>query len=153
MTGYRGSCPSCGASIEFRLGASLLRVCEHCGSAVARKGADLASYGQVAALLPTPSVLKLGVEGRYPGGPAFTLVGRLQLDYGAGTWDEWMVGFDNDSWVWLSEAQGRFHYMAEVPLPPVAGFPCRQDDDRLPGRQLWPSRGADGATVRVRWRM
>jgi DNA-directed RNA polymerase subunit RPC12/RpoP len=122
MTGYQGSCPSCGATVEFRLGASLLKVCDHCGSAVARKGADLASYGQVAAPLPTPSVLKLGIEGRYPDGPSFTLVGRLQLDYGAGTWDEWMVGFDNDTWVWLSESQGRFHYMAEVPLPPVPNF-------------------------------
>jgi hypothetical protein len=122
MTGYQGSCPSCGATVEFRLGASLLKVCDHCGCAVARKGADLASYGQVAALIPTSSVLKLGMEGRYPDGPSFTLAGRLQLDYGAGTWDEWMVGFDNDSWVWLSEAQGRFHYMMEVPLPAVPSF-------------------------------
>src|SRR6185436_13651936 len=113
MSGYSGSCPSCGASIEFRLGASMLRVCEHCGVAVARKGADLTAYGRVASLIPTPSVLKLGLEGGYRGAPRFTLVGRLQLDYGAGTWDEWLMGFDNDTWAWLSESQGKFHYMAE----------------------------------------
>jgi hypothetical protein len=122
VSGYTASCPSCGAPIEFRLGASLLRVCESCGVAVARKGADLAAYGRVAALIPTPSVLKLGLEGGYSGAPRFTLVGRLQLDYGAGTWDEWLMGFDNDTWAWLSESQGKFHYMAEAPLPAVPGF-------------------------------
>ena len=94
MSGYRGSCPSCGAPVVFTLGASLLKVCEHCGVAVARKGADLTHYGQVAAPIPTPSVLKLGTSGRYEGAPRFTLVGRLQLDYGEGTWDEWLMGFD-----------------------------------------------------------
>ena len=51
---------------------------------MARKGADLANYGKVAALIPTPSVLKLGLEGDYEGAPPFRLVGRLQLDYGDG---------------------------------------------------------------------
>jgi hypothetical protein len=122
MSGYRGSCPSCGAPIVFQLGASLLRVCDHCGVAVARKGAALAAYGRVASLIPTPSVLKLGLEGGYVDAPRFTLVGRLQLDYGSGTWDEWLMAFDNDAWAWLSESQGRFHYMAAVVLPPLPRF-------------------------------
>ena len=122
MAGYRGSCPSCGAPVVFQLGTSLLRVCEHCGVALVRKGVDLAQYGRVAELIPTPSVLKLGIEGGYEGAPRFTLVGRLQLDYGAGTWDEWLMGFDNDSWAWLSESQGRFHYMASVAVPPLPRF-------------------------------
>jgi hypothetical protein len=131
VSGYHGSCPSCGASIEFRLGVSLLRICEHCGVAVARKGADLTSYGRVAALLPTPSILKLGLEGRYAGAPRFTLVGRLQLDHGAGTWDEWMLGFENGSWAWLSEAQGQFHYMVEAPLPPLPSFDQLRVDETV----------------------
>ena len=63
MSGYQGSCPSCGATVVFALGSSLLRVCEHCGVAVARKGANLANYGKVAELIPTPSVLALGMDG------------------------------------------------------------------------------------------
>jgi hypothetical protein len=108
--------------VTFELGATLLKVCDHCGTAVARRGADLASYGKVAALLPTPSVLKLGLEGDYEGAPPFRLIGRLQLDYGAGTWDEWLMAFSDDSWAWLSEAQGRFHYMGQAELPPLPGF-------------------------------
>ncbi len=123
MSGYQASCPSCGSPIAFTLGTSLLKVCEHCGVAVARKGADLAAYGRVAELIPTPSVLKLGLDGRYEGAPAFSLVGRLQLDYGAGTWDEWLLAFGNGTWAWLAESQGKFHYMGQAAaLPPVPAF-------------------------------
>jgi hypothetical protein len=119
---YRGQCPSCGAEIVFRLGSSLLKVCDHCGCAVARKGVDLESYGRVAALIPTASLLKLGARGGYRGAPPFTLGGHLQLDYGEGTWDEWHMVFDNEASAWLSESQGKFHYLTEAPLPPVARF-------------------------------
>lgn len=108
--------------MTFELGATLLKVCEHCATAVARRGADLASYGKVAGLIPTPSVLKLGLEGDYEGAPPFRLIGRLQLDYGAGTWDEWLMGFSDGSWAWLAEAQGRFHYMGQAALPPLPDF-------------------------------
>src|SRR5688572_26825588 len=74
LSGYRASCPSCGSPVTFELGATLLKVCEHCGTAVARRGVDLAAYGKVAGLLPTPSVLKLGLEGDYEGAPPFRLI-------------------------------------------------------------------------------
>jgi len=122
VSGYQASCPSCVASVTFALGSSLLAVCAHCGSAVARQGAKVADYGKVAELIPTASVLALGMEGRYEGAPAFRLVGRLQLDWGQGTWDEWLMGFADGSWAWLSESQGRFHYMGQSPLPPVPSF-------------------------------
>lgn len=119
---YRASCPQCGAEILFSLDASLLKVCGSCGSAVARKGADLASYGKVAAPVATPSVLRLSLRGGYQGAPPFGIVGRLQLSHGSGTWDEWLLGFDDGTWAWLSESQGKFHYMGQVPLPPVPAF-------------------------------
>src|SRR5258708_37048253 len=122
MSGYQASGPSCGAAIVFARGASRLRVCAQCGSAVARKGANLESYGKVAGLIPTPAVLALGMDGDYEGAPPFRLVGRLQLDWGQGTWDEWLLGFADGSWAWLSEAQGRFHYMGQAPVPPPPPF-------------------------------
>ncbi len=122
MSGYTGSCPSCGGEIVFQLGHSLLKVCEHCGSAIARKGADLTSYGKVASLIPTTSQLKLGVRGDYAGAPPFELIGHLQLEWSGGAWDEWLMGFTNGSSAWLSESQGKLHYLAEVALPLVPRF-------------------------------
>jgi hypothetical protein len=122
VSGYQAACPSCGATLVFQLGVSLLRVCEHCGVAVARKGANLESHGRLAALMPTPSVLKLGLEGRYAGAPPFALVGRLQIDHGTGTWDEWLMAFRDGQWAWLSESQGKFHYLGLAPLPAVPAF-------------------------------
>jgi hypothetical protein len=122
VSGYEARCPSCGGPIVFSLGTTLLKVCEHCGSAVARQGADLLSYGKVAALIPTPSLLALGVRGGYEGAPPFELVGRLQLDHGAGTWDEWLMSFSGGTWAWLSESQGKFHYMGVAAVPPVPEF-------------------------------
>ena len=122
MSGWRASCPSCGGEILFNLGSSLLKVCENCGSAVVRKGADVTAYGKVAELIPTPSVLALDMSGGWEGAGAFRLVGRLQLDWGAGTWDEWLMGFDNGNWAWLAETQGRFYYMARQEMPPAPAF-------------------------------
>jgi hypothetical protein len=85
----------------------------------------------VAALIPTPSVLKLGLQGDYEGAPPFRLVGRLQLDYGDGTWDEWLMAFTDGSWAWLSEAQGRFHFMSLADMPPLPDF-----NDVRPGQTV-----------------
>lgn len=131
MSGYEARCPSCGGEIVFQLGASLLKVCEHCGTAVARRGADIVNYGKVAALLPTSTVLKRGLRGDYEGAPPFQLVGHLQLDWGSGAWDEWLMGFEDGSWAWLSEAQGRYHYMGQAAVPPVPAF-----DDIRPGHTI-----------------
>lgn len=140
MSGYRSACPSCGAEVAFELGTTLLRVCDHCGVAVARTGADVENYGLVAALIPTPSVLALGVEGGYANAPRFRLVGRLQIDHGAGTWDEWLMGFDDGAWAWLSESQGKFHYMGQADLPHLPDF-----DELQPGQSI--ELGAAGVFV------
>lgn len=115
------SCPSCGGAIAFRHGASLLVVCGYCGSAVARKGASVEGYGKVAELLPTSSRLRLGMTGA-AGSRTYRLVGRVQLDHGQGTWDEWHVAFDDGGSAWLAEAQGRFHLMSAAALPPLPRY-------------------------------
>ena len=87
MSGYQASCPACGATIVFALGSSLLRVCEHCGVALARKGANLANYGKVADLIPTASVLALGMA------PVETEINRLDnqalVRYYEAEWRRW----------------------------------------------------------------
>lgn len=114
--------------MEFKADTSLLSVCPFCQSAVARTGGDVGELellGKVAPLADLGSPLRLGTTGRYRG-RAFTLIGRLQLDYGAGPWNEWYAAFEGDGpeWGWVAEAQGRLYVTfarrasgEAVPLP------------------------------------
>ncbi len=108
-------CPSCGASIEFRAGSSIVVVCPHCRFAIVRTDRDVRTIGKVADLAATRSPFRLGLRGRFRG-LGFTFVGRQQLDHGQGPWDEWYVAFDDGRWGWIAEAQGRVY--ATFPEPP-----------------------------------
>jgi len=109
-----GNCPSCGASIEFAIGSSLVVVCSYCRSVVARTDRGLESHGKVAALIETDSPLRVGAPGKYKG-RGFRITGRTQLRHQAGgVWDEWYAAFDDGWWGWLAEAQGRFYVTFKV---------------------------------------
>jgi hypothetical protein len=116
-------CPNCGGQVEFRAGSSLLAICAHCSSAVARIGDDITELevlGKVAPLADLGSPISVGISGRYRGAP-FRVAGQVQLDHGAGPWNEWYVVFDDETWGWIAEAQGRVYFTTgkDVPgLPP-----------------------------------
>ncbi len=98
-------CPSCGAPVVFRSAASVFAVCEYCKSTLVREDDMLKRIGRMAELLEDNSPLQIGSEGRYRG-RNFTLVGRIQLKYEAGVWNEWYALFDDGSDGWLSDASG-----------------------------------------------
>lgn len=107
----RVQCPACGGPVVFEVGSSLVAVCPHCRSAVARGDRSVEDLGKVAGLVETGAALRVGTEGRY-GGQKFRLTGRTQLKHAAGgVWDEWYAAFPNDKWGWLSEAQGRYYLL------------------------------------------
>ncbi|HWH74500.1 MAG TPA: DUF4178 domain-containing protein [Methylibium sp.] len=99
---YRAACPNCGAAVEFRSAASATAICSYCRSTLVREGEALRRIGQSAELFDDHSPLQLGTAGRWQGA-AFTLVGRLQLRYAGGTWNEWHALFDSGKSGWLSE--------------------------------------------------
>lgn len=108
MKRIEAPCPSCGAPVEFRVSDSLVTVCQHCSSVVARGDRKLEDLGKTAALVETHSPLETGVRGVYEG-KSFELVGRTQFRHATGAvWDEWYAAFSNGSWGWLAEAQGKF---------------------------------------------
>jgi hypothetical protein len=117
-------CPECGGDVTFRHKSSLLTVCSYCRSVLARTDVDPEKVGRVADLADVPSPLSLGMRGNAYGG--FEVVGRLQLDHGAGTWNEWYLGLNNGKWLWLAEVQGRYYLTApmgeatDAPLYPAA---------------------------------
>jgi len=103
------NCPSCGGPIEFKIGSSIVVICDHCRSAVARTDRGLEDLGKVAALVDTGSPLRRDLPGRIRGN-GFRIVGRTQLQHPmGGVWDEWYAAFDDGQWGWLAEAQGKFY--------------------------------------------
>lgn len=106
--GRRYDCPQCGAPVPFRSSIAISAVCEHCRSVVVRRDFQLETYGTMAELPPDLSPLQLGTKG-YCMGRSFTLVGRLRLHWGAGSWTEWCADFGNGTYGWVAEVMG--HYM------------------------------------------
>lgn len=104
---YRAACPNCGAPVEFASAASASAVCGFCRSTLVRDGEALKRIGTSAELFDDHSPLQLGAGGRYQG-VAFTLVGRLQIGYAGGSWNEWHALFDNGRSAWLSEDNGAY---------------------------------------------
>jgi hypothetical protein len=124
VQGRVANCPNCGAQVEFKAGTSLLAICSFCSSVVARTGGDVGKLeilGKVAPLAAINSPLALGVRGRFRGRD-FTLIGRLQLDYGAGPWNEWYAAFDEGAWGWVAEAQGRAYLTFEKDVPGLPAY-------------------------------
>jgi Domain of unknown function (DUF4178) len=118
---WRAACPNCGAPVEFASAASPVAVCSFCRSTLARDGQTLRRIGQSAELFDDHSPLQLGVTGRWQGA-AFALVGRLQMRYGEGTWNEWHALFDDGKSAWLSEDNGR--YVMAFDAPTLAPLPA-----------------------------
>jgi hypothetical protein len=113
---YRAACPNCGAPVEFASAASASAVCGFCRSTLVRDGEALKRIGVSAELFDDHSPLQLGASGRYQG-LAFTLVGRLQIGYEGGTWNEWHALFDSGRSGWLSEDNGAYVFAFDAPLP------------------------------------
>jgi len=119
----RASCPSCGAPVVFRAATSLYVVCDFCRSTLLRSGEDLQNIGRMAELLEDSSPIRIGSEGRFRQ-RHFAVVGRIQLQYESGIWNEWHILFDDGRSAWLAEASGEFIVSAQVavsdPLPAFA---------------------------------
>jgi hypothetical protein len=99
------NCPSCGAPVIFQSAASILAVCEYCASTLIRHDLDLEDLGKMAALLVDGSPLQLRAEGQYRRAH-FSVVGRIQLRYEKGIWNEWHLLFDDLRSGWLGESGG-----------------------------------------------
>jgi hypothetical protein len=117
------NCPSCGASITFQSAVSILAVCDYCRSTLVRHDLELENIGRMAELLADASPVQLQTQGRYHG-KAFTVVGRIQLRYAQGLWNEWYLLFDDQSGGWLGETLGNYvvTFLVKVPetIPPFS---------------------------------
>jgi hypothetical protein len=114
------SCPSCGAPVEFKSRASVFAVCEFCQSTLVRHDRDVQNIGRMAALLEDTSPIQIGTQGVYRN-LHYAVIGRIQMRYGQGVWNEWHLLFDDQRNGWLSDASGQcvvtFARRVAEPLP------------------------------------
>ena len=103
---FHANCPACGAPVELKSAAAVMTVCSFCKSTLLRDGETLSDIGKMSAVLEDYARVQIGTTGRYKN-KAFTVVGRIQLRYDAGFWNEWYVLFDDGTDGWLAEASGQ----------------------------------------------
>ena len=123
MTDRVASCPGCGGTLTFASAATVCVVCPFCGGASYRSDVDLEFLGKVAEVADIASPVELGGSGKLDG-VGWTAIGRIQLDHGAGPWNEWCLLFDDGTWRWYAEAQGEAllttaQPLADLPAPPA----------------------------------
>ncbi|MCX5905972.1 MAG: DUF4178 domain-containing protein [Deltaproteobacteria bacterium] len=118
-------CPSCGAAVVFQSPASIQAICEYCNSTLVRQDMNLENVGKMAELQKDGSPLQLRAEGEYRK-KHFIVVGRIQLRFEQGFWNEWYLLFDDQSDGWLGESRGTYavSFRAKVskPLPRFANL-------------------------------
>jgi predicted RNA-binding Zn-ribbon protein involved in translation (DUF1610 family) len=106
------SCPSCGAEVKFRSHASVMAVCEYCSTSVLKDADSVKDLGKMSSVLEDYSPIQIGTSGVLGGRP-FNVVGRIQLRYSAGMWNEWYLLFDDGKTSWLGDSSGMYTITAE----------------------------------------
>ena len=104
---FSAACPSCGAQVSFRSSASVMAICEYCQTTVLRDENTIRDQGKMSAILEDYSPLQIGSSG-FLDGLGFSLIGRIQLQYTDGFWNEWYLQFDDGTNGWLSDASGLY---------------------------------------------
>lgn len=121
---FKTDCPSCGAPVEVHSATAVTVVCAYCKSLLLRHDQSLHDTGRDSALLTDFSPLQIGTQGSV-GNLHFAVIGRLQVQYDAGMWNEWYLAFDDGGAGWLSEAGDLYVLTRPAPLP--AGAPSFAD--------------------------
>lgn len=101
------SCPGCGAPVKFRSHASVMAVCEYCRTSVLKDLGSAQNIGTLSSVLEDYSPIQIGTAGQADG-KNFTVVGRIQLRYQHGIWNEWYLAFDDGQTGWLGDASGQY---------------------------------------------
>jgi hypothetical protein len=81
----------------------------YCQTTVLKDAESVKDIGKMASVLEDYSPLQIGTTGIYQQ-QGFTLLGRIQLKYEDGLWNEWYALFDDGKEGWLSEASGQYTF-------------------------------------------
>ncbi len=101
------SCPNCGAEVSFRSPALPSRVCDYCQTILVRSGGGIEAMGKAAVLPFDVSPVMMGMRGTFDN-KSFEVIGRVRWGWTDGSWNEWLLLFNDGSAAWLGEAMGQF---------------------------------------------
>lgn len=99
------SCPSCGAPLTFKSHAAVMAVCEFCRATVLKDADSVKDIGKMSAVLEDYSPIQIGTSG-VAGAREFSVIGRIQLRYEQGMWNEWYLLFGDGTTGWLGDSSG-----------------------------------------------
>lgn len=126
---FHTDCPSCGAPVSVHSATAVTVVCSYCNSMLVRQDDSLTDSGRDSALLRDFSPIQIGTQG-HASGHDFTVIGRLQVRYDTGMWNEWYLRFNDGSTGWLSEAGDLYVLVRAVEdlpqAPPFEGIRAGQ---------------------------
>jgi hypothetical protein len=98
-----------------------MAVCAFCKTTLLKDADAVRNIGKMSEVLEDYSPLQIGTSGQFAN-RGFSLIGRIQLRYSEGFWNEWYALFDDGSNGWLSDASGQYtitfleHSDAALPL-------------------------------------
>ncbi|MBS1208375.1 MAG: hypothetical protein H6R19_773 [Proteobacteria bacterium] len=104
---YKTACPACGAEVQFRSAGSVMAVCAYCRSTLLREAEAVRNIGRMSEVIEDHTRIQITTSGVYEG-KNFAVVGRIQLRYDDGFWNEWYVLFDDGTAGWLSDGSGQY---------------------------------------------
>jgi hypothetical protein len=114
------NCPNCGAEVVFRSAGLPARVCDYCRTMLVRSGEGVSAVGQAAELPFDVSPIQIGTRGRFDE-HGFDVIGRVRWGWTDGSWNEWLLLFDDGSNAWLGEAMGSYMLLREQSLAGAQG--------------------------------
>jgi hypothetical protein len=109
------NCPNCGAAVTFRSAALPSRICDYCQTILVRRGDGVEAVGKAASLPFDVSPVQIGMRGTFET-YGFEVIGRVRWGWTDGSWNEWLLLFDDGSNAWLGEAMGQYMMLRERPL-------------------------------------
>lgn len=96
-------------------------VCEYCESTIVRDKFNLELIGKISSLVDSGTPILLHSRGKSAGVP-FEIIGRLQVGYGRGYWNEWYLEYADGTQGWLAEFLGYYAILSDLsPMP--SGLP------------------------------
>jgi ribosomal protein S27E len=118
---YTVPCPSCGAPVSFKSAASVMAVCGYCRASLVREAEAVRDIGKMAEAMEDYSPVQIGTSGVWQKRP-FGVVGRLQLRYDDGGWNEWYLVFEDGGTGWLGDTSGQYTLTLDQGTLPAPAF-------------------------------